>query len=113
LTIVPVPQFGALDLDHNAVRSGVFPGIVLPVENAPLGCCALFLMRRRKRAKLRTSIEELLPDTTARSMLFDLFGDFELEGERPGIVQLSCIVELGALLGLSSVAVRAAARLPR
>jgi phenylacetic acid degradation operon negative regulatory protein len=42
-------------------------------------------------------------------MLFDLFGDFALEDDRQGMMPLSSIVELGARLGLSSVAVRAAA----
>jgi phenylacetic acid degradation operon negative regulatory protein len=42
-------------------------------------------------------------------MLFDLFGDFAGEGDRPGTIRLTAIVKVGSALGLSQVAVRAAA----
>jgi phenylacetic acid degradation operon negative regulatory protein len=51
----------------------------------------------------------LMPRLSARSMLFDLFGDFALEGHRPGAMRLTAIVRLASVLGLTDVAVRAAA----
>jgi phenylacetic acid degradation operon negative regulatory protein len=42
-------------------------------------------------------------------MLFDLFGDFASEAGRRGAIRLTAIVRLGTSLGLSAVAVRAAA----
>jgi phenylacetic acid degradation operon negative regulatory protein len=42
-------------------------------------------------------------------MLFDLFGDFAIEGDRGGAIRLTAIVRLGQVLGLSDTAIRAAA----
>src|SRR5688572_22572869 len=45
----------------------------------------------------------------ARSMLFDLFGDFAEAGGRGGEIKLSAIIRLAAELGLRETAVRSAA----
>jgi phenylacetic acid degradation operon negative regulatory protein len=45
----------------------------------------------------------------AGSMLFDLYGDFAIEGGRPGAVGLTVLVRLAAVLGANNAAVRAAA----
>lgn len=42
-------------------------------------------------------------------MLFDLYGDFATEGERPGSLRLGALVALGRVLGVSETAVRSAA----
>jgi phenylacetic acid degradation operon negative regulatory protein len=41
-------------------------------------------------------------------MLFDLYGDFAIEGGRPGSMRLAAIVRLAEVLGISPVGVRAA-----
>jgi phenylacetic acid degradation operon negative regulatory protein len=51
----------------------------------------------------------LLPPVSARSMLFDLFGDFAVEGDRSGGMRLTAIVRLAGVLGVSDMAVRAGA----
>jgi phenylacetic acid degradation operon negative regulatory protein len=48
-------------------------------------------------------------ELTARSMLFDIFGDFATEGPRGGVVALGALVKLGEDLGVGEAATRAAA----
>ncbi len=56
-------------------------------------------------------VDNLPPEArvTARSMLFDLYGDFADEGGRGGTVPLGTIVRLASELGFSETAVRSAA----
>lgn len=42
-------------------------------------------------------------------MLFDLYGDFAIEGDRAGAIRLPAVVRLAAALGVSGMATRAAA----